>query len=137
MADGFEIDFSDIGALAASFDKLNDFAPKRLRQAMEVTARHVKDEWSDSLRGSRNLGYTPKSIGYEFTGTASEERSTLEVDIGAELERKQGSFVQFLEYGSPTQGPRGYGHLALQNNEADFEKGLTQALEDAEKDAGL
>lgn len=137
MADGFEIDFSELNRLTASFQNLNDHAPKRIRQAMEVTARHVKDEWSDDLRGSRNLGYTPDSIGYEFTGSASQERSTLEVEIGAELEKTQGALVQFLEYGSPTQAPRGYGRAALQRNEEDFDKGLSKALEDAERDAGL
>jgi hypothetical protein len=50
-------------------------------------------------------------------------------EIGPEI-GGPGALVGMLEYGTPTTPPTGYGHGALQKNEADFIKGLEIAAGD-------
>lgn len=137
MADGFDIDFSELDSLVASFERVPRAASKRIRQAVEVTARHVKDDWADQLKGARNLPAAASSIDYDIKGGEGIRSDGVEAEVGANLGKSQGPLVGILEYGSPTIAPRGYGLGALQKNSEDFEKGLTIALEQAEKEAGL
>lgn len=125
-----EFDFSEINKLAADLGKVPDDAGKKIRQAVEVTSRHIKDAWAEKLTGENGVPHAPRSITYELKATPG-ATSTLEAEIGAERGRLQAAIVTVLEFGAPGNNlaPRGYGHGALQDNEADFVKGLTMAAE--------
>lgn len=126
MADGINADFSEITKLAADLSAAPAKATPFIRKAIEVTARHVKDDWREPLKGSDWLPHGPFSISYDITVSKDE----VEAEIGPEL-TGQGPLVGMLEYGTPSTGPTGFGHAALQKNEADFADGLGKALGDA------
>lgn len=125
MADGLSIDFSDILKLAADLGDVPKTAGRNIRKAVEVTARHVKDDWREPLQGSALLPRGPYSISYDIKGTGR----SVEAEIGPEL-KGQGALIGMLEYGTPSTGPTGYGAKALQQNQDDFEKGLLKAIGD-------
>lgn len=132
MADGVEIDFSDVLLLAASINEAAEGALGRVRQAVEVTARHVDDDWSEPLEGSRTVPGGPASITYDIEVSDDEVRA----EIGPEL-TGQGPIVGMLEYGTPSTSPRGYGEAALEQNRSDFLRGIEIALDQAMREAGL
>lgn len=124
-----KFDFSEVTALAADLSNAAKIAPVKVRQAVEVTARHVKDDWREPLNGSESLPGGASTVTYEIKGAAGVGGSAISAEIGPEL-RGQGPLVGMLEYGTPTTGPRGYGAEALRRNEDDFEKGIRMATED-------
>jgi len=123
-------DFSEINQLAADLGKQPALTGKKLRQAVEVTARHVKDAWAKKLEGEPRLPHAPRSITYDIKATPG-DISTIEAEIGAERGRLQAPIVTVIEFGAPGNNlaPRGYGAGALNDNEADFVKGLELAAE--------
>jgi predicted secreted protein len=148
MADGINFDFSDIVKLAADLGTVPENAGDDIRKAVEVTARHVKDDWREPLQGSQHIPGGAASVTYSM-GSEGESlvrevlnsgsfdlANTVVAEIGPEL-KGQGAIVGMLEYGTPTTGARGFGAAALEKNQADFEKGLEKALRDAEGKAGL
>lgn len=135
----FRIDNSDLSALAADLGDIADDAGRNVRKAVEVTARNVKDAWAEKLRGEAHVPHAPRSITYDIEGTAGIGGSEIRAEIGAERGRLQAPIVTVLEYGAPGNNlaPRGYGAGALKENEADFERGLSIALGDAERSGGF
>jgi len=130
MADGIEIDMSQIGVLASDVSAAPRVAGLNVRKALEVTARHIRDDWRDSLQGSRNLPHGSRSVFYDIRGGRGIRADSIEAEIGPELDRSQGSIVGLVETGTPTLSPRGYGLQALEANIPDFERGLEIAIED-------
>lgn len=126
MADGISIDFSDLNKLAADLSDAPVKAVPFIRKAVEVTARKVKDDWREKLQGSSRVPRGPASISYDLK---LDTDGSIGAEIGPEL-KGQGPVVGMLEYGTPSTAPTGFGHEALQKNEADFEKGLGVALGD-------
>lgn len=126
MADGISADFSEITKLAADLTAAPAKAVPFIRKAITVTARNVKDDWREPLKGSDWLPHGPFSISYDIKVS----KDAVEAEIGPEL-KGQGALVGMLEYGTPSTGPTGFGHAALQKNEADFVEGLSIALGDA------
>ena len=125
-----DFDFSELDKLAVDLGKVPDDAGKKIRQAVEVTSRHIKDSWAEKLTGENGVPHAPRSITYDITATAGAV-SQIEAEIGAERGRLQAPIVTVLEFGAPGNNlaPRGYGHGALKDNEADFVKGLEIATE--------
>lgn len=137
-----DFDFSELDKLAADLGKVPDDAGPRIRQAVEITSRRIKDAWAEKLRGENGVPHAPRSITYDIGTNVSFLRNALgsgpvdganqiAAEIGAERGRLQAPIVTVLEFGAPGNNlpPRGYGHGALQDNEADFVKGLTMAAE--------
>ena len=112
-------DFSELSKLAADLGNATANVQKNARIAVEVTARHVKDDWRKPLSQSEFIPRGAHTVSYDVT--AGPEGITAE--IGPVL-GGPGALVGMLEYGTPTTPPTGYGHAALQKNEADFIKGL-------------
>jgi hypothetical protein len=130
MSDGVSFDFSEINTLTADLTKAPvDVLPK-IRQALEVTARHIKDDWRDDWQGSSTVPAGAYAITYDIQGAASllSGKSAMSAEIGPEL-KGQGAIVGMLEYGTPNTGPRGFGAAALKKNEPDFVKGIGLATE--------
>lgn len=139
MTDSFSIDFSEINSLVADLGEIADGVGPNVRKAVEVTARNVKDAWAEKLTGENGVPHAPRAITYDITGTPGLDKSVIEAEIGAERGRLQAPIVTVLEYGAPGNNlaPRGYGAGALQENEADFVRGLSIALGDAEASGGF
>lgn len=123
-------DFSELTKLAADLSAAGPKVIPFVRKAVEVTARNVKEAWQEPLKGSGWVPGGPASISYDITGGKDE----VGAEIGPEL-TGQGPIVGMLEYGTPTAGPTGFGHAALQKNERDFVEGLSKALADGLGDA--
>lgn len=118
-------DFSELDKLAADIaDVPRKFMP-RVRKAVEVTARHVKDDWREPLSQSSWVPGGARTISYDI----STSTSGVEAEVGPQI-GGPGALVGMLEYGTPTTPPTGYGHAALQKNADDFEKGILLATED-------
>ena len=121
-------DFSEINALTADLVAAPAKVLPKIRMALEVTARHIKDDWADDWSGSATVPAGAASISYDIKGAAGIGRSAMSAEIGPEL-RGQGPLVGMLEYGTPNTGARGFGAAALKKNEPDFEKGIGLATE--------
>lgn len=132
MADQIDFDFSELNILAADLTKAKVASPKKVRQAVEVTARKVKDAWKEKLKGTQGVPRGAYTITYDLNAKPGQGSSVISAEIGAERGRSQAPIVTVIEFGSPVNNlaPRGYGSGALQENEADFIKGLEIAIGD-------
>ncbi|ROS28918.1 hypothetical protein EDF22_0650 [Rathayibacter sp. PhB127] len=137
-----DFDFTEFDALAAKLGTVPSAARSNLRKAMEVTARHVKDDWRQKVTGSPGLPGLAGAVSYDVKSDSS-SRSAIEAEIGYDKGRFQGPFGAISEYGAanefgtPLHAPRNYGSAALAENVADLERGIDIALQQAEKAAGL
>jgi hypothetical protein len=137
VSDGISVDTSALDKLAADLGQVPDGAGKRIRQAVEVGARNVKDSWRDKMRDAAYLPHASQSISYDMHGTTGSRLGAITAEIGPEL-GGQGSLVGGVEMGTLSGvSPRGYGLKALQDEQPDFERGLDLAIDDALKAAGL
>jgi hypothetical protein len=121
----------DLTSLAADLSDAPRKAARNVRKAVEVTARYVRDDWREPLKGSQYVPAGAYSVTYDVTGGAGLRGDAIVAEIGPELARNQASIVGILEMGTPTTGPRGFGLAALQKNQGDFERGLAIAIEEA------
>lgn len=145
MSDGVRIDTSDLSRLAADIGKAPSKSGRTLRQAMEVTAKNIRDTARDKASGLEHAPAFPASITYDVGANHSLLRETfgsggadtIMAEIGPDKDRPQGALGNLLEYGSVNNSPRGIMHGALQENQADFEKGIDKAIDDALKAVGL
>ena len=145
MTDEVHIDASDLSKLAADIGKAPAKSGRTLRQAIEVTARNIRDAAREKASGLEHAPAFPASITYDVGANHSLRRETLGgggadtilAEIGPDKDRTQGALGNLLEYGSVNNSPRGIMHGALQENQADFEKGINKAIDDALKAVGL
>lgn len=127
MADGFSIDFSDITKLVTDLGSAPEKASTNIRKAVQVTSQHVRDDWREPWEGSETMPGAARSISYDIKGVSG---SGVSAEVGPVL-GGQGSLVGLFEEGDALNvGARGFGLAALQKNMADFERGLTKAVED-------
>lgn len=128
----------DLSAVPAESGKL-------FRQAIEVTARNIKDTARENSQGIGHAPHFPRSITYDISAGVSLLRETfggggsdtLSAEIGPDKDRPQGDLGNLIEYGSVNNPPQGIMHGALQANEADFARGIEKATDDALRAAGL
>lgn len=149
-----DIDNSDLSKLSADLGSLPRAAGPFLHQAVEVTARNVRDTARENATGMAHAPAFPHSITYDVGigyaqnfgdsvasvlagGISSAQSSTFSAEIGPDKGRPQGALGNLIEYGSVNNPPQGIMHGALQANEADFEKGVEKAIDDALKKVGL
>lgn len=140
MSDGIQFDFSQIDQLAADLGNAPADAGPKIRKAVEVTAFKIKNAWRDKLKGTKRMPVAFLSVDYEIAANTSilhdltastvGEANAITAEIGARTGKKQATFVTVLEFGAPGNNlaPRGYGAGALQENQADFVKGLEIAI---------
>jgi len=122
---GIDFDFSEVDRLAADLLAAPLKAAPKILTALEVTARHVKDDWRESVSGAKFVGGGAAAISYDIDGASLTD---MRAEIGPELVG-QGPLVGMLEDGTPNTGPRQWGRSALAKNEADFVKGILIATE--------
>lgn len=133
-----DFDFTDFTKLAADIGEAIPGGRKNFRTALEVTARHVKDDWNGKLYSEGHAKRTGRAVTYDIGGFEGFGSTILEAEIGAVRgSGRQAGVVRLLENGSVNNGAHGYGAAALHQNEADFERGVTRAIDDSLKQAGL
>jgi len=149
-----DIDKSELDKLAADLGRAPRASGPFLRKAIEVTARNVRDTARENATGMAHAPAFPYSITYDVGadydqsigqavmsviagGIGSAQATTLRADIGPDKDRPQGALGNLIEYGSVNNPPQGIMHGALQENEADFERGIEKATDDALRAVGL
>lgn len=141
MPDGFTVDDSELRQFAADLGEVPKTAGRYVRAAVEVSARHVKDTWSEDAAGQLGASRYPKSITYDVKTAYLFGQSVVEAEIGPDKDRSglQGPLGNLIEFGTAADGGLsskvGTGAAALQRTADDFERGLSKALEDAENAA--
>lgn len=137
MADGAEFDFSELDYLSADIAKAASGVNERLQTALGVSAGKIKDAWRDKLEGSETLPALPYAVTYDVDETNLFGVDVIRAEIGFDKTRVQGPLGTISEFGTPSTPPRGFGHAALEENQADFERGVEIALDQALREAGL
>lgn len=127
-----DFDFSDISKLAADLGDAADAIPN-VKKAATVTSLKVKNAWRDKLRGSSTLPALPFAVSYDVKADAG----SVEAEIGFDKSKNQGALGNISEFGSVNNAPRGFGLASLEENQADFVKGIEQAIDDTLKESGL
>lgn len=153
-------DFTELDLLAEDLVAVAAGLVKTIPKAVEVTARHVKDDARASVRRRRYFGQAAHAIDYELLGF---QGSSFEAEVGYNRSIPSGRLGNLLEYGAPNAprmmnvpdgaggwktvpvpgggkrplAPGGELQSALEGNEDDLERGIGIALDDALKEAGL
>jgi len=139
VADGIEVDFSDVLKLAADLGEVPKNAGPRIRSAVEKTSVDVKNDSRESVSsGSASWKALPRAIDYTIKAEAG-STSTITSEIGYSKGRGSGKLGNLREFGAPGKNLAPHNDLAnaLSKNQNDFQHGLEQALSDAEREAGL
>jgi hypothetical protein len=146
MADGFTVDDSEVRALAVDIGDVPQIAGPFMRSAVEVTSRHIKDDWRSGTGGIKGASAFPYSISYDiYTAAAGASviagKSVIVSEIGPDKGKPQGPLGNLIEFEGDKSGGlssrEGFGEASLERNADDFEKGLSIATRDAERAAGL
>lgn len=126
-------DFSELDELAEEIASAPDVAAPFIEKALEVTSRHIKDDWRQgaTISGSYARSY-PAAISYDLHGFAGFGGAEIYSEIGPRLHTTPGASAGFLEEGGGgVDGPPHHaGRDALEANEQDFYEGLAVALAD-------
>jgi len=124
---GIEFDFSEVDSLAADLGVVPRETIRNARKAVEVTARHVKDDWRQGADRSGLHEYA-YSVDYDMKLDVDGQ---IGAEVGPNLGKRQGSFG-FVEEGGVDvkSAPQNAGRDAAKANEADFERGILLAVAD-------
>lgn len=128
MSLGF--DFSEMDKLAADLADAPAEVIPRVRKAVEVTARGIKDSWRDAAKSKVDRGHAkryPSSIDYDML---LDTDGVIGAEIGPSLTKAQGA-LGFLEDapGGVRSTPQRNREKSLADNIEDFERGLLKATE--------
>lgn len=127
-----DFDFSSLSELAADLGEVARSARPNVRKATQVTAQKVRDSWREKLAGSATLPGLPAALSYDIETSVS----GVEAEIGFDKEG-QGNLGNVSEYGTPNVAPRGFGLASLEENQADFVKGILMAVDESLSDGNL
>lgn len=139
------IDSSELDKLAADLESAAKNIGPKLVQAIETSARNIKDDWKEQASGMAHAPRFPHSITYDIGANHSLLRNVfgggganeIIAQIGPDKDRPQGALGNLIEFGSINNPPMGLGHGALNREEAGFQRGLEQAVDEAMKEADL
>lgn len=134
------VDFSELDKLSVDLARAPQTLPKYLRQAIEVSARNVKDDARDAVRGRRHFRQAAAAIDYELVGFSG-AASGMDAEIGYNKGNSSGRLGNLIEYGAPRSNnslaPGSELQKALAKNRSDFESGVATAVSDALREVGL
>lgn len=149
MADDFKADAQEFDKLRGDVSRFPQDAMPIFRRAAVDVAGQVKDTARQNATGMAHAPAFPYSITYDFAGDshgggalgafigADFGRYDIVMDIGPDKDRAQGDLGNLIEFGSVNNPPQGIMHGALQAHEADWERAVDQATEEAMKAIGL
>lgn len=124
-----EFDFSELNQFAANLGQVSTKARRNVHRAVEVTARHVKDDWSEAANRTGLGGYA-RDIDYDIDAGPN----SVEAEVGP-TPGDSGSFG-FVEDapGGVKSAPQHAGKDAAAANEQDFIRGLLLAISEPLED---
>lgn len=149
MADDFRADAAELDKLRADASRFPQDAMPIFRRAAVETATQVKDTARTNASGMAHAPAFPFSITYDFAGDSHGGGALggfvgsafgsydITMEIGPDKDRAQGSLGNLIEYGSVNNPPQGIMHGALQAHEADWERAVDRATDEAMKAIGL
>jgi len=139
MSDGIDFDLHELDQLAAVLGKVPDIAGPFINSAIQFTSVRVKKAAQKKVSASKRWKSMAPSIDYEVTTFQGFGASVLKSEIGYNKGKGSGARGNIREFGAPKHNtpPSNDLLISLHENEADFQKGLGIALEQAEKKAGL
>lgn len=136
MAESF--DFSELEKLAADLGEVASTAGPFINSAVQFTSNEVVKASRKKVRRRKHFGQAAPAIDYEITTVFGQ---VIQSDIGYNKDLDPGKLGWLIEYGAPDSPnaltPGNELQRSLHENEDDFVKGLSIALMDAEKKAGL
>jgi hypothetical protein len=133
-----DFNFDEIRSLSADLGEVANNTGPFINSAVQFTSRLVRDAARNSVKsGSNQWRALPSAIDYEITVGANGTGSVIESEIGYSKDKGAGKLGNIREFGTPSVAPHLDLQTALTDNEADFEKGITQAIDDALKAGGL
>lgn len=127
---------SDLDALIRDLGKPPVYVGPAVKKALEVTAFKMKDSWRDAASGpsGSHASAYPSAIDYDVRTRVSK----WEAEIGPSLGRKQGALGILEEApGGVSAAPQNVRSGVVSENEADFERGMDMAAQEALRKAGL
>lgn len=141
MPDGIDFDFSEVYSLAADLGKVPELADPLIESAVKFTSVRIKRGAAQKVGRRRHFRKAAAAIDFDVKRFRGFGVSIIQSEIGYNRDKKiapLGSLVEFGAPGSPNAlTPGNELQTTLHEEEADFVKGLSKALEDAEKKAGL
>lgn len=142
-------DFSELTQLARDLGTVPSNAGPLINSAVQVTAGKVKKSAREKVSGgSKSWSGLPNTIDYEIktggtgnvlSGVTGAVSNSITAEVGYNKARGGGKLGNIREFGAPGKSRAPHNDLAnaLEENQADFEKGLDIALRDAERQANL
>lgn len=131
-------DFSELTQLAADLGEVADSAGPFINSAVQFTSKEVQKAARKTVQGgNRRWKALPAAIDYEVSTFQGFGVSVIKSDIGYSKDVAAGNLGNIREFGNSRVAPHNDLANALHEQEDDFVKGLSKALEDAEKKAGL
>lgn len=149
MVDDFRVDAQEFDKLRADVTFFPQDAMPIFRRAAVETGREVRDTARENAAGMAHAPMFPRSITHGFAGDShgggvvgafvgsSFGQYDIEVEIGPDKDLPQGALGNLIEFGSVNNAPMGIMHGALQAHEADWEKAVDKATDEAMKAIGL
>lgn len=129
-------DFSEVNDLARDLGDAPAKAGPFINSAVKVTALKVKRAAAKKVsRGARSWRAAAQAIDFDVTTFQGFGQSVIKAEVGYEKDKPAGPLGNLREFGAPDSpnGPLGpHNDLAasLEENEADFERGLEKAIVD-------
>lgn len=142
MPDGFDVDFSELNTLAADLGRVPENVGPFLNSAVQFTSIKIKKGAARKVRNRKHFKKAAAAIDYDVKVFRGFGVSVIQSEIGYSKDRPVGALGNLIEFGAPGGEPHALTpgnelQSTLQEEQADFVKGLEKALEDAEKKAGL
>ena len=133
-----DFDFSELRSLSADLGKVAGNTGPFINSAIQFTSNLVKEAAQKSVSGGDvRWKALPSAIDYEVTTFQGFGASVIKSEIGYNRDKPAGHLGNVREFGKPKIPPHLDLQTALTANEADFEKGITRAIDDALKAGGL
>jgi len=149
MADGVEFDLSELTKLSADLGDVPKNAGPLINSAIQGTSVNIKKAAQKTVGQRRHFKKAAAAIDYEVKVVFGQ---LIQSEIGYDKEKvvgtskkggpaTPGNLGNLIEFGAPGSknalAPTSDLANALHANEADFQRGLNNALSDAEREAGL
>jgi len=132
-----DFNYSELDRLAADLGTVGDNAGPFINSAIQRTSMLIKKDAAKGLTGQWSGARS--AIDYEIKTFQGFGASVIQAEIGYNKSLRGGPLGNLREFGAPKNNLAPHNDLkkALEANRDDFENGLTIALDQAHKKAGL